>query len=262
MAGPHPRSIPGILDPYLKLGRAKVHIEALDLELKRFLRKGKPYTFDRYDDLAKQRHVLCFKHNDVPDAPSLIVGDALYCMRSALDQLVWSLAHLTLAVPNLPANTTQFPILSSPPTTPRDIERWDSQVRDVPDRAIEEIKAFQPYNRGTSYKAHPLWRLNALGNMDKHRRIPANGGEILVQLPKATRQYVTVESFDDCHVVSAPLAHKDKLQLHPRITVTVNFGSGDPAIHADALVENRDGLWEIYNFVADTVVPRFVRFFA
>jgi hypothetical protein len=61
--------------------------------------------------------------------------------------------------------------------------------------------------------------------------------------------------------VSIPIAHKDKLQLDPRITVTVNFGGGDPAIDPDALVENRDGLWEIYNFVGDKVLPRFVRFF-
>jgi hypothetical protein len=98
-------------------------------------------------------------------------------------------------------------------------------------------------------------------NLDKHRRIPANGGEILVHLPRATRQLVTVESFDDSRIISAPLAHEDKLQLHPRITVTVNFGGGDPVIDPNALVENRDGLMEIYKFVADTVLPRFVRFF-
>jgi len=253
--------MPGLLDPYLKLSRAKVHLDALDVELTKFITKGKPYAFERYDDLENQRHVLRFKHNDVPDPPSLIVGDALYCMRSALDQLVWSLAHLTIPIPKLPASTTQFPILDHLPKTARDIERWESQVRDVPDKAVAEIKAFQPYHRGKSYKAHPLWRLNAMCNLDKHRRIPANGGEILVHLPKATRQHVTVETLDDCHIVSAPLTHKDKLQLHPRITVTVNFGGGDPVTDPNALVETKDSLREIYTFVAETVLPRFVRFF-
>jgi len=253
--------MPGIVDPYLKIGRAKVHLEALDVELRKFIDEGKPYTFERYDDLANQRHVLCFRHHDVPDPPSLIVGDALYCMRSALDQLVFSLACLTVKIPKLPANTTQFPIFDHAPKTLRDIERWESQVRDVPDKAVAEIKAFQPYHRGKSCKAHPLWRLNAMCNLDKHRRIPANGGEILAHFPKAVRKLVTIESLDERHIISVPIAHKDKLQLDPRITVTVNFGQGDPVLNSDSLVENRDGLWEIYNFVGDTVLPRFMRFF-
>jgi hypothetical protein len=251
--------MPGLLDPYLKLGRAKVHLEALDVELKRFIRKGKPYAFDRYDDLAKQRHVLRFKHNDVPDTPCLIVGDALYCMRSALDQLLWSLSKLTITSP---PTTVQFPIFGHVPRSKKVIKRFRDQVIGVPDKAIDEIKSFQPYHRGASYKAHPLWRLNAMCNLDKHRRIPANGGEILVHVPPGTAKLVTIESLDDCLIMSIPIAYKAKLQLDPRVTVTVNFGQGDPTIDPDSLVENRDGLWEIHNFVGNYVLPRFVRFFA
>jgi len=249
--------MPGLLDPYLKLGRSKMHLDALDVELEKFIGKGKAYALDRYDDLANQRHVLRFKLNDVPDPPSLIVGDALYCMRSALDQLVWSLAKLTVTIPA----HTQFPIFDRPLDNPDSIGRFESQTRGVPDAAVAEIKAFQPYHGAASYKAHPLWRLNAMCNLDKHRRIPANGGEILVHLPQGMTKLATIENLDDCLIVSIPIAHKDKLQLDPRITVTVNFGGGDPVIDPDALVENRDGLWEIYNFVGDKVLPRFVRFF-
>lgn len=245
-----------MVDPYLKLGRAKVHLQALDVELQRF-KKGRPYTLERYDDLANQRHVLRIKHNDVPDPPCLIVGDALYCMRSALDQLVWSLAKLTVTLPE----HTQFPIFDKPLDDPDRIGRFESQTRGVPDKATAEIKAFQPYHRGASYKAHPLWRLNALCNIDKHRRIPANGSEILIHFPRAAREHVKIESLDDCHIISVPLAHKDKLQLYPRMTVTVNFGGGDPTVDPSGIVENGDGFWEIYNFVGDTVLPRFARFF-
>jgi hypothetical protein len=29
----------------------------------------------------------------------------------------------------------------------------------------------QPYNAGNDFVAHPLWRLNSLGNIDKHRSL-------------------------------------------------------------------------------------------
>jgi hypothetical protein len=45
--------------------------------------------------------------------------------------------------------------------------------------------------------------------------------------------------------------------MHPSVTFKVNFG-GD----ASGFTENRDGIREIYQFVCDTVLPRFLRFFS
>lgn len=267
---------PGLADPYLKLGRAKMHFDALDALLKDFT-GPKAYAVRRYDDLKQQRYCFECKLLDVPDDACLTVGDAFYNMRSCLDQLVWSLSGLTLAQP---PETTQFPVFSYVPSKKRDIERWDRQVAGVPSRAIEEIKSFQPYRRGNSYKAHPLWRLNALCNLDKHRRIPANGSEVVVTFPTITQGDVLglrsrggavskrnpldfrVEAFDDRHVVSVPLADKAKLQLNPSISFKVNFGQGDARNPDEFTVcEDGRGLWEIYKFVADVVLPRFLRFF-
>lgn len=268
---------PGLADPYLKLGRAKMHLDALGALLKQFT-GPKAYTVRRYEDLEQKRHCFECKLLDVPDGVCLTVGDAFYNMRSCLDQIVWSLAGL--ASINPPAETTQFPIFNSPPTKTKDVRRWNRQLAGVAPKAVEEIKSFQPYRRGKSYKAHPLWRLNALCNLDKHRRIPANGSEVVVTFPNITKGDVIglqsrdgavskrnpldfrIEAFDDRHVVSVPLADKAKLQLNPSITFKVNFGQGD-AWHPDALTicEDSKGLWEIYNFVADIVLPRFLRFF-
>lgn len=267
---------PGLADPYLKLGRAKMHLDTLDLLLKEFT-GPKAYTVRRYDDLEQKRYCFECKLLDVPDEVCLAAGDAFYNARACLDQLVWSLSRLTLANPQ----ATQFPVFGYLPSTKKDIERFDKQVAGVPPKAIEEIKSFQPYHRGTSYKAHPLWRLNALCNLDKHRRIPTNGSEVIVIFPNLTHGEilglkshgnatfsrenpldVRVEAFDDRHAVSVPLADKRKLQLDPRISFKVNFGQGD-ALDPDtfAVCEDGNGLWEIYNFVADVVLPRFVRFF-
>jgi len=267
---------PGLADPYLKLGRAKMHLDALDVLLKEFT-GPKAYAVRRYEDFEQRRYCFECKLLDVPDPVCLTVGDAFYNMRSSLDQLVWSLSGLS---GQNPPQTTQFPIFDHRPSTKRDIERFDRQIAGVPTKAIDEIKSFQPYHRGTSYKAHPLWRLNALCNLDKHRRIPANGSELIVTFPTITQGDVLglqsrggavskrnpldfrVEAFDDHHVVSVPLADKAKLQLNPSISFKVNFGQGDARRPDEFTVcEDGSGLWEIYKFVADVVLPRFLRFF-
>jgi hypothetical protein len=269
---------PGLADPYLKLGRAKMHLNTLDVLLKEFT-GPKAYAVRRYEDSKQKRYCFECKLLDVPDDACLTVGDAFYNTRSSLDQLVWSLSGLS---GKNPPQTTQFPIFEYPPSMKKDIERWDRQIAGVPAKALDEIKSLQPYHRGDSYKAHPLWRLNAICNLDKHRRVPANGSEVLVTFPNITRGDVLglqsrgggavstrspldfrVEAFDDRHIVSVPIADKAKLQLNPSISFKVNFGQGD-ARHPDALTicEDTKGLWGIYNFVAEVVLPRFLRFFA
>jgi hypothetical protein len=44
--------------------------------------------------------------------------------------------------------------------------------------------------------------------------------------------------------------------VHPTVTFKVNFG-GD----ASGFSESQDGIWEIWQYVNDTVLPRFLRFF-
>lgn len=69
----------GLTDPYLTLGRAKVHLDSLKGCIDTF-RSGKPYEIKSYDDLKRQEYVMEFHLADVPDDISLIAGDSLYCM--------------------------------------------------------------------------------------------------------------------------------------------------------------------------------------
>ncbi len=246
----------GLLDPYLKLGRAETHLKSLDVQLKAF-QKENPYTITREDDLKTQRHILKTKLAEVPDDITLAVGDALYCMRASLDQLVWSLAKRCGGLVN--PSHTQFPNMEVNNSRWRKV--FDTQTRGVPDLAIEAIRSLQPYHRGVAFKAHLLWRLHALCNTDKHRRIPANGSEMTLWFPRAIKELVTIETFDDYGITSVPLAMKDKLQFHPRITFQVNFGWGDAATDPDSVSETSKDFWEMHDFIRDTVLPRFIRFF-
>jgi hypothetical protein len=199
----------GLTDPYLKLDWAKRHLEALDADLRVF-HESKPCRFTSRDDVENQRHILRVDLDDVPDHICLRCGDAFYCMRACLDQLVWRLAKLTVTIPE----RTQFPI----------IEKWDSdslgrfapQTQGVPADALAIIKDLQPANRPATVKENLLWRLNAMCNLDKHRRIPANGSEVQFFLRTgADPSNITFETLDNFGIFSVPLADKGKLNIHP-----------------------------------------------
>jgi hypothetical protein len=49
---------------------------------------------------------------------------------------------------------------------------FQKRVKGMPPDAIAIIRELQPYNRSPAYRQHPLWQLNELGNIDKHR-LPA-----------------------------------------------------------------------------------------
>lgn len=259
----------GMIDPYLKIGRAKTHLDALEALLKGFT-DDKAYTITFYDDLEQKGHIMECKLHDVPHDICLTVGDLFYNMRSCLDQLVWSLAKRVGGV--LDPDRTQFPILAVDNEETR--RAFKKQTEGVPSDALDEIRAFQPYRREESYKSHPLWRLNAMCNLDKHRRIPANGSEGIFKFPKITQGDIVgiqlhgkgmvveipldlrMEALADRHRVSVPFAYKGKLQLDPSIPFKVNFG-GD----ATGLTEDGQGIAEIYQFICETVLPRFLPFF-
>src|SRR5262245_17348967 len=119
----------GLADPYLKLDWANKHLEFFESEIAVF-KDSKPCRIFSHDDLENKRYVLRIHRSPVPDSISLRCGDVCYCLRSCLDQLVWRLASLKVAVPD----RTQFPI----------IEKWDADgsskfidfLPDVPGEAV------------------------------------------------------------------------------------------------------------------------------
>jgi hypothetical protein len=186
---------------------------------------------------------------------ALAAGDAFYNMRASLDQLIWALARLN-GIPR----KSQFPILEV--NTLESRNRLRDQTEGIPKEAICEVEFLQPYLRGAAYKTHPLWRLNEMCNLDKHRRIPVDGHEVIIFFPGLSHNdlatgLVTQTIVDDCHVMSAPLSMKSKLDINPSASGTVKFG-GD----ISGISESPHGIAEIYHFIATKVITRFERFFA
>jgi hypothetical protein len=236
-----------LADPFLKTTRAKKHLEDLRHELTVYYETN-PCKLRAQDDLKNQLCRVKIVLTDTPDSIPLIVGDIFYNLRSALDQLVWCLAKLTLPYPR----NTQFPMLGK-----EDETMFAKQTNGVPTEAAAIIKSFQPYKSGDAMKDHLLWRLNRLCNIDKHMRIPTHGNVVDFKLPASIFHEV---HFEDNGVMSFPLGLKPDLKRHvttnPEGAYKVVFGDYHLGIECDI-----DGIEEIYDFVADKVIPRFAGFF-
>ncbi len=239
-----------LADPYLKTARAKEHLDDLRERLRGF-RENEPINLRREDDLENHRYIIRFEVKDIPEKFALIVGDFLYCVRSSLDQLVFALAQTTIEYPK----RTQFPIFDKP----SDESKIGGMTIGVPADAITMIKHLQPYmgQDPDAVKAHLLWRLNRLCNIDKHRRVPTHSNVSIVNFPDFPKQYAPfIEQDHNNGVVTVPLFLKDKMRFDPTGSIDVIFGDSYEGIQV-----NLEGLEAIYEFVANSVLPRFLCFF-
>ena len=99
----------------------------------------------------------------------LHVGDFLHNLRSALDHLVYELAAAhTAPLPTSAAETCEFPVFWK---KPMDARQEQSKIGSVHPDAATLIGAMQPHRKGGNYKDDPLWILNELERIDKHRTL-------------------------------------------------------------------------------------------
>lgn len=192
-----------------KWDRAHAHLEALQHEIAVFF-DGDPYSFGEYLDCEAGEYGLRIEMNTpLPLAWSVIVGDYIHNLRSALDHLAW---QLVLVSGGKPSERTQFPIFMAEPTG-RAIGRWDQMVAGMVEPVVAQIRDVQPYAAGDQAKQHTLAILNALSNIDKHRlplarvaAIAAHEPGTLGLLPKRD-----VEILDAQIKIGVPLEDGDEI---------------------------------------------------
>src|SRR5689334_24738258 len=94
----------------LKIERAKKHIAELEAERDSFFGFN-PYTFDsKLDPQTGKRQFYCKRVSPVPDLFSLIVGDVLNNLRSALDHMAYRFVRLGNAPTGDNLRNAYFPI--------------------------------------------------------------------------------------------------------------------------------------------------------
>lgn len=146
----------------LKIERAEKHIRDLDAEIVAFLKEN-PYPVSRYQD-PTSGYVVHYVDSvrPIPPAISLIAGDAIANIRSALDHLAYQLFLVGSGEGD--GTHVYFPIFDS-------VQEYEAKsgrkIKGMSEEAKRAIAAVKPYLGGNLL----LWQLHKLNNLDKHRLI-------------------------------------------------------------------------------------------
>jgi hypothetical protein len=151
----------------LKVNASSDHLNRLNASGERFFKDKTHGGFQVDGKPNAESTKYLFTIEGVPDYPSaewgVVVGDAVHCLRSALDQLAYGLAAA-------PSRATQFPVCRSR----RDwVTKAPAMCWSIPPAYVAVLDAVQPYHRGDKANVHPVAVINALSNLDKHESIPA-----------------------------------------------------------------------------------------
>lgn len=149
-----------------KLRRAQHHLDALQAAAQVFA-DGHPYGLETQRDAKypDNLHKVIVWVQDVPEELSLLAGDAINNIRSALDHMAY---QLVIANHGTPTHRTTFPIHDA---DPMERKRDPREVRvdgGITEKALGLIRGMQPYLRPDPL-LDPLSILGNLSNRDKHR---------------------------------------------------------------------------------------------
>jgi hypothetical protein len=164
-----------------KLTRAQFHLNIAKEQAVKWL-KTCPYQLvsERNSDFTELRVVIRTNGVEPPLVFwSLIIGDCLGNLRSALDHLVYAIA-VKEAFPNPPlkADSRYFVIADSP----KDFEGGLRKIDTLSEGVQKAIESVQPYNRPHALIPPPLSILRVLSNTDKHKLV-----RMAAALPKEFR---------------------------------------------------------------------------
>jgi hypothetical protein len=152
----------------LKAQWAELHIGNAEQVISKFLAPHPYKVGTKHDPQARQWRYYLVKAASPPAALSLIIGDALFNLRSALDHLAQQF-YLLGTGSTTSARHVAFPIWGDATKYATESPR---QVKGMRQDAIDFLNAAKPYKGGND----ALWRLNELNNIDKHRLLITVGG--------------------------------------------------------------------------------------
>lgn len=184
-----PNSLPWMESVDAKMIRAHEHLETLERETGEYLSTIKPTMVLKIAPNEPWPWLVMWVNDYIPPIRlSVLLGDCVHNMRSALDNLICGLA--CTVDPSFACKGTAFPYRENEKDFDANIKR---DLAGVPIDAQKIIKQLQPWC-DTSPSSNPLLMLNKLSNIDKHRscnfalaynrnagfRIHGNDGSILV----------------------------------------------------------------------------------
>jgi hypothetical protein len=167
-------------DCFYKINWAHRNIEQLDQAVNDWFKDGQTFSHEVVPN-PDEPGTLLLKVSAVaiPIAPlSLVVGDIIQNIRSSLDYAVYQLAksygHVEFSKIS---HRSQFPIFGNVSNSGNTIDgercfqenAINDTIKYISPAAQSIIESVQPYKNGDKFEEHPLWLLNKLSNIDKHR---------------------------------------------------------------------------------------------
>lgn len=154
---------PPSLDPcWSKVSQAQAHFDTVYTEIRSFLDTG-PYGVVIQADTEPDSWVVRGEALQEPNPSwSVVIGDCVHNLRSALDYLVWQLALLET---DTPGDRLEYPITFDPDYFAK---KGRPKLAGLPEAAIDRIEALQPYP-GRYDWGDWLLILHDLDRFDKHR---------------------------------------------------------------------------------------------
>lgn len=245
-----------------KVKRAEEHLTTIRSQIEDCLDKGEVFSERNPDD-----HRLLRFRFDIPQPDpvfNIIIGECLYDLRSALDHIVY---QLVLVNGRIPTTDNQFPICRAPQGFDKNLRK--DRLCGVSVKAKAVIERLQPYRRNDvpDVNHDPLWVLNHLNNLDKHRTLTVVGVKVAGSV---------IEFKDHAGSIVSTLRIDQMIRSGTEIPVTIPDSITNPGdmnvycrgpVHVlfeDAPVEGFEVhrvIATIVKFVKDRVVPRFEPFF-
>lgn len=147
-----------------KIGRASEHLAELKARMQAW---DLAYGIQALPQVNEDQTALSFFAHMAQPPPvaewALVLGDAVHCVRSALDALAWELTHLNGRVPSNERQVA-FPLDKKP----AQFKNRRAHLDTVPGDVFARIEAVQPFHAPDP--EHSLLALiSDLDNQDKHR---------------------------------------------------------------------------------------------
>lgn len=180
---------------------------------------------------------------------SVIAGEIVHDLRSALEHLVWQLVE---ASGGKPSTSNQWPVAATEQQFVRQTERPRGMLDGLSREAFARVRSVQPFQRGDRAKADLLYILHWLWNTDKHRIVYASYGVLLhADAPMTLHANEDAGDLLEAHTLVAEgrIEHgaeilrarysvpgpDPKVSVDAHLAAYLAFGDGDRTIQSDTL---------------------------
>lgn len=240
--------------PLSRIIRAKEHLDSLNSEVAAFTASN-PYHVDIDDDLQDGSYI-CYPYLTKAFPPNLgiLVGEIFHQLRSALDNIAYSLAIVK-------DERVEFPIFIKNETG------FANKLKKLREDARADVEAMQPYHRPNGEKhRHPLSVLSRIDIVDKHRIIIPGINKIWVASGFPNKFFTADFAFTGLNkgdiVYKLTLSPDLKKNFQPEVKVQILFdvSTGCPDDAKNIIRITGADISRIYHYIRDIIYPRFAKF--